>query len=315
MYKRFLMASITSMLGGIVFNAWAMDELDRFNGMQLAFVVVGPDGTAENRKSAKSKTTPKAAPKAAPRKVAPVTAPKLAPVKVVPPPAPAVVPVPKAVQPVPVQAVKPVAPASIPEPVPVVKPVGVNGPAAKKIESRPSRRASGRTVRTKWQLGLGAEVGGDELGTVTYSDGSTAPVKANTGFAINFGALIPNDDEGNLLTQLSAGYKSGGPRMWNADVNWSAIPLEAIEFYRTGGIRMGLGVSYQLNPQLKVNTTNATSSTRYNNALGFIAQVGWQPAHSGYSIDLRYTRISFQPTDGTPEVSGNVAGMFVNFLF
>lgn len=281
-----------------------------------AFVVVGPDGKAEaKRKVVKPKAQPKQpAPAAVPKPVPPKVE-QVMPAKTVTPSAPAVVPVPKAVPVEPVRAVKPIEPVIVPTPVNVVKPEPVKEQAGK-VEPRHTRRSSGRTVKTKWQLGLGVEVGGDELGTVTYSDGSTASVKANTGFAINFGALMPNDDEGAWLTQLSVGYKSGGPRMWSADVNWSAIPLEVIEFYRTeDGIRMGLGVAYQVNPKLRVNTSNVTSEAQYNNAPGLVAQVGWQPARAGYSIDLRYTRVNFQPKDGSAEVGGSVGGLFMNFLF
>lgn len=319
----FLLPCLTGSL-----NAMAMQDVDRFNGMQLAFVMVGPGGEVEEK--AKPKSKPKSKPvksapaKTAPAKPAPLAQPKAAPA--VQPKAPAAVVVPAPVAPAPaVKSTVPVAPvpvarpAPVPAPAPVVKPAPavIVKPESHEATHQPSRHTGRKAAEWEWLFGMGLDVGGEELGTVTYSDGSTASVKANTGLAFNAGTVIPNDDEGTFATQISIGYKTGGPRLWSMDVNWTAIPLEVIEFYRSGSVRMGGGISYQLNPQLKVNLPSASFISKYNNAIGLIAQIGWRPARENYSIDLRYTRINFQSSDvaSAPLVDGSVGGLYLNYYY
>ena len=168
-----------------------------------------------------------------------------------------------------------------------------------------------------WLIGVGFDGGGDDLGLVTYSDGRVASVQANSGIVLNMGGIVANGQNSAFSTQLSIAYKSGGPGLWNRDVNWTAIPLEVIEHYRSRSLRLGLGLSYQLNPQLKVSLPTASLSSKYNNAIGLIAQVGWMPVRKNYSIDLRYTAINYQLSGvpSAPRINGNVAGLYVTYYY
>lgn len=265
-----------------------------FNGMQLAWVLVPSTSTAEKEAVvAKPKPKPAAAPTATP--VQPPVA------KPVQPPASKVAP---EVKPVPVPLSKPVqVPVSKPAQVVVAKPA--QAPLTK--ESQP----------IEWVIGLGMDFGGEELGKLYYTDGSSASVKANNGIAINAGAIIPNGKNSPFSTQITLGYKFGGPRGDGGDVTWSAMPLEVIEYYRSNNMRTGLGISYQIRPQLSVNLPASSYTDSYNNAIGFIAQVGWAPVREHYSVDLRYTSIKFQLSgvQDAPMVDGSVAGLYASYRF
>jgi hypothetical protein len=201
---------------------------------------------------------------------------------------------------------------------PVVKPavIPLKPAPAVKAKSQPPHAAKS-SPSIEWIVGAGYELGGEELGQVTYSDGSSAPVNANNGIMLNFGGIFPNGEDSDLSTQVSLGYKTGGPRIWSSDVNWSAIPLEIIEHYRISRVRLGLGIAYHINPQLKVNLPSSSFVSKYNNALGFILQFSWAPVREDYSVDLRYTSIRFQQSDvaSAPAVNGSVAGIFANYRF
>lgn len=279
------------------------DELpqDYFNGMQLAWVRIPAASQEDSAATKKPETTqapaatkkPATTPDTKPTPTAiPITTPVAKPVPApIPPTAPIVKPVP------------PVKPA------PVVK----TAPATKPIQAR----SSSKIKPFQWLIGAGIDSGGEKLGTVTYSDGSSAAVKANSGVVLNFGAIIANGADSSFSTQISAGYKSGGPKIWSRDVNWSAIPLEIIEHYHTDYIRIGLGISYQLNSKLKVSLPTSNFTTKYKNAIGYIAQISWAPVRDNYSIDLRYTSIKFQPADtpSAPLINGNVVGLCMNYYF
>jgi hypothetical protein len=206
-------------------------------------------------------------------------------------------------------------PASKPTPAPFVK------PAASPVQAvtvKPVQPYSNiHTHPFEWVIGLGLDVGGEEIGKLYYTDGSSASVKANNGVAINVGGILGNRYNSAFSTQITLGYKYGGPRGANGDVTWSAIPLDVIEYYRPSSLRMGLGLSYQINPQLSVNIPASSYINKYNNAIGLIAQIGWAPAGEHYSIDLRYTSIKFQPSDvpGAPTVNGSVAGLYTSYRF
>jgi hypothetical protein len=265
-----------------------------FNGMQLAWVLL-PSTTTSEKEAVVAKPKPKAAEVPTATPVQPPVA------KPVQPPASKSVPV---VKPVPVPLSKPAqAPVSKPAQLVVAKPA--QAPLTK--ESQP----------IEWVIGLGMDFGGEELGKLYYTDGSSASVKANNGVAINAGAIIPNGKNSPFSTQITLGYKLGGPRGEGGDVTWSAIPLEVIEYYRAGNLRTGLGISYQIRPQLSVSLPTSNYTDTYNNAIGFIAQVGWAPVREHYSIDLRYTSIQFQLSgvQDAPMVNGSVVGLYTSYRF
>jgi outer membrane biosynthesis protein TonB len=265
-----------------------------FNGMQLAWVLVPSTSTS---KEATEVVKPKPKPVAAPA-ATPVQPPVAKPVQ---PPASKSAP---AVKPVPVPLSKPVQ-------VPASKPAQV-------VVAKPAQASVKKEVQAiEWIIGLGMDFGGEELGKLYYTDGSSASVKANNGIAINAGAIIANGKNSPFSTQITLGYKFGGPRGDGGDVTWSAIPLEVIEYYRTNNIRTGLGISYQIRPQLSVNLPASSYTDTYNNAIGFIAQIGWAPVREHYSVDLRYTSIKFQLSgvQDAPMVDGSVAGLYASYRF
>lgn len=288
---------------------------DYYNGLQLAWVrIPAASTTDEDAEVVKPKPKPVPASKPAPK---PATVPAPQPEQ---PPASKPVQAPIITKPAVVPVIKPLpAPASKPAQAPAPKPVQVPPvvkPAQKPV-TKPAQSSSKKTPGIEWLVGLGADFGGGELGQVTYSDGSTAPVNANKGIEFYFGVILPNGRASDFSTQVSLGYKMGGPSVINSEVTWSVIPLEVIEYYRASSLRMGLGISYHLNPQLSVNVPGSSYVDKYNNALGLVAQIGWAPMKEHYSVDLRYTSIKFQGNNvvGPANVDGSVAGIFTSFRF
>jgi len=275
-------------------------RLDDYAGMQLAWVFLPstptPKDTTVTTKPKPATQAPVVAPTqdAVTKPAPPPPTPPVQPAEVKPVQAPVVTPVPKPVQ----------APVAVPAKRPVVSP------------AHPPEAAKARAV--EWVIGLGMDVGGEELGKVYYTDGSSASVKANNGVALNLGAIVSNGKHSDFSTQFTLGYKIGGPRgAANGDVTWSAIPLEIIEYYRANRLRMGLGINYQIRPQLSVNLPATSYINKYKNAAGIIAQIGWAPPTGHYSVDLRYTSIKYQLSDvlDAPTVDGSVIGLYTSYRF
>ena len=285
-----------------------------FNGLQMAWVKL-PRETATEEKApvSKAQTSNTKTPAVAPTPSLPAqSAPPviIVPIKPVPQPAPPALAAP----------IKPAAAQPIMAPPKPIKLV----PASPSV-SKPVDRVNPSTTPAKvysaaelqWVIGLGIDIGGDELGKVYFADGSTKAVNANQGYVLNMGALIQNGKSRTFSTQLSVGYKLGGQWGDNGSVTWRSIPIEVIEFYQAGSMRVGLGLGYQLKPRLEVSIPSSSYTDQYNNALGVIAQFGWSPAKEPYSIDLRYTAVKYQPssTSNTTTVKGNVVGLYASYKF
>lgn len=166
----------------------------------------------------------------------------------------------------------------------------------------------------KGVVGIGLDFGGDTLVTAVYTDGSSTDVKANNGFVLNGGGVMIIDA---YETQVTVGYKFGGPAAKNGSITWDAVPVELIQFLRASNVRIGLGFSYHINPRLVIDIPGTSQTYNFDNALGTIAQIGWSPVNMPFSIDLRYTAIKYRQSNvgNAEEKNGNVLGIYSSFFF
>lgn len=168
----------------------------------------------------------------------------------------------------------------------------------------------------KGVIGFGFDFGGDVLLSGTYTSGSTWEVRANQGMVLNGGVVMVT---GAFETQATIGYKFGGPQASNGSVTFDEIPVELMEFYRTGNMRMGLGLSYQSSPKLVVDIPGSglNGTYKFDNSIGAIAQIGWAPEKSPFSFDLRYTMASFKASGvaNAKDINGNVVGLYMSYFF
>lgn len=175
---------------------------------------------------------------------------------------------------------------------------------------------SAQAAEFKGVLGLGFDLGGDTLLSGTYTDGSTWEVKANQGIVFNGGVVMVT---GSFETQATVGYKFGGPTAKNGSVTFDVVPLELMEFYRTGNMRMGVGVTYHSSPKLVVDISGSAlnGTYKFDNSLGTVFQIGWAPEKSPFSIDLRYTAIKYKQSNiaNPADISGNAVGLYMGYYF
>jgi hypothetical protein len=161
---------------------------------------------------------------------------------------------------------------------------------------------------------IGGDFGGDTLSTVVYKDGTTTDVKVNDSLVLNVGAVMVNDA---FETQATVGYKFSGPSAKDGTITWHAIPVELFEFYHVSVLRMGLGLSYNINPSLVIDVPGTRQTYNFENALGTVVQVEWAPVKETFSLALRYTFIQYKQSgvSNPREIGGNMLGIYVNHYF
>lgn len=172
-------------------------------------------------------------------------------------------------------------------------------------------------------VSIGYDDGGDELINLRFNDGKTQSIRANQGVVVALGAIFYNTSDLTWQTQATIGAKYKPINATNGDATWRAVPIEIIEFFNTNLIRFGIGLSYQVAPSLKTSGVISEYRVDMNDALGYVAQIGFRPKkRGGISVDVRYTYIEYsgdiiaygvrQPIR---DVSGDSAGVYLNVLF
>lgn len=167
----------------------------------------------------------------------------------------------------------------------------------------------------KGVVGIGWDMlGGDTVVTGTCTACGTPEQKANNGLAFNVGGVMIND---SYETQATIGYKYGSPVGENGTITWQAIPVEIIQFYRTSNMRIGLGFIYQINPRLVVDVPGLNYANYYDNAFGTLVQIGWAPVGEPYTIELRYSPMTYRQNNSPypQQVNGSVFGIFSSYYF
>jgi hypothetical protein len=165
---------------------------------------------------------------------------------------------------------------------------------------------------------LGYEFGGERYTKVTYVDsGITDNAYANEGWLVSLGASIANNAAQTFETQLAIGIKFGGPSGDKSGVYWNSIPIEVIEYYRSGNWRTGLGLTYQVNSHVVAQSVNEAAETFHlNNALGYLASTTYSPVGQNYAMELRYTYLKQAPADFPDEkLKASSFGAFLHYRF
>jgi hypothetical protein len=170
----------------------------------------------------------------------------------------------------------------------------------------------------KGYASLGYELGGERYTKVTYvGTGITDNAYANEGWLVSLGASIPNNAAKTFETQLGIGIKFGGPSGDKSGVYWNSIPLEAIEYYRTGNWRTGLGLTYQVNSHVVAQSVNEAAETfRLNNSLGYLASMTYSPVAQNYAMEARYTYLKQAFADFPDEkLKASSFGLLLHYRF
>jgi len=178
---------------------------------------------------------------------------------------------------------------------------------------------AGRDLRFAFDVGFTG--GGDELATVTFTDGSTRSIRA--GGLVHFGTgLLWQPAGGPVALQTTINYHFDDVYAANGTLRFSRYPLEVLGFF-TGlpNWRFGAGPRFVFSPRLKVDLPGENSTVTFDDTIGAVAEAGYRIGNYMW-INLRLTaeRYKVKSFNGTnvradSDVSGNSIGTNVVFYF
>lgn len=121
----------------------------------------------------------------------------------------------------------------------------------------------------------GLDFGFTTLAEVTYEDGSHQKLTANEGFMLAVGASFLRFLEGRLETQATIGYKRASLSATNGSITFSAWPVELLEAWQAGPVRLAAGLSLQLSPRIDGSGVASALDVGFDPSLGVVAQAAW----------------------------------------
>lgn len=171
-----------------------------------------------------------------------------------------------------------------------------------------------------WYLDFAIATGGDDLAEVEVEefDGDRDTVDITAGGGVSFAggysfSFAPDSPVGGVV---SLGYKTDGVFGSNGSASFSRLPIDASIFYRTQWVQWGVGVTYELNPELDLEDVGIRSID-FDNAEGYFVQVDWR-ATPQFAVGLRYTAIDYSVSDNAFEgedIDGNNTSLRMSFVF
>jgi outer membrane protein W len=176
--------------------------------------------------------------------------------------------------------------------------------------------AQAHAFEARWDVGVGYDMGGENIGQATYTNGDTNTVRANQGMVMSVGGSFVNDEQKQFETLVNMAFKVGGESDGDGNkLEWKSFPITVVQFYRPGDFRVGLGGTYATNTKYTFRLGGRAADYKFDDGLGLVAQVGYIPPGTKISLDLRYTSIKHKFSNGGGSVDGSVAGLYASFRF
>ena len=137
---------------------------------------------------------------------------------------------------------------------------------------------------------LRSDFGLEKLNEIEFTTGRRVGMRLNEGISGALGVSFLPLAGGRLSTRLTGGYKFQYLRASNGDAWFTGIPLELAEMVYVGPVRLSVGGSLLLEPQLRGNGFLQDQTRRYDPSPGAVAELEWLvSARSRTGIGVRGT--------------------------
>jgi len=190
-------------------------------------------------------------------------------------------------------------------------------PAAPTAGERPaSTEGEGPAPTVRLVLQAGWDLGSDAL---VQTSGGGRSLRANGGSFAALGASFLPLLDGRLHTQATIGIKYDLLHADNGDAAYVAFPLEVVELWNVGRLRLGLGVNVHLGGRVRIDTTALDASRDLRPAVGLVAQAElvwrFRGASRGYlTVGPRLVLQEIE-VEGGGTLSANAVGVGLGFTF
>ncbi len=199
-----------------------------------------------------------------------------------------------------------------------------------------STQAAVDSSQTQYGLHFGFGFGGNTLDTVEFVNSSNKKLKAGGGFIVGGFVQTPllliNNHQ--VTAKVALSYKADSVRASNGDASFSRTPLDLILRTQVKKVTLGLGATYHLNPNYRIDieqntqtdsdnpdaadgeidfSKNNNGKTKYDDALGFVIEASLGNHWDNVEIGLRYTQIQYQLNGTNLDGSGLTITMSSSF--
>lgn len=172
-------------------------------------------------------------------------------------------------------------------------------------------------IRVHGTFGAGLTNGGDTLGTLVYTTGDSADLKAGGLFHL-YGGLILEKPQSPFMMKIALGWHFDQVSAVNGSAEFDRYPLDIIPYFRNGRVRMGAGLTYHLNPKYDDSDFPNGDVFKFKNAAGLALEFGINLGVTDtHWIDLRIVSIDYELKDinTTSKVDGNHFGVYYSGMF
>jgi hypothetical protein len=151
------------------------------------------------------------------------------------------------------------------------------------------------------------DYGGDDLATVSFTNGKSQDVKAGQGVVVSGGLHFRPDDSTPFDVQALIGFKYVTTAASNADINVTRAVFQLLGDYQfSSGWYLGGGVVRHSGT--KLDGDGFFRDVEFDDATGFTVESGWR------WVGLHYTHIEYK-NDFVSGVDASSVGIRVNYRF
>lgn len=160
-------------------------------------------------------------------------------------------------------------------------------------------------------LETGLHAGGDDLVTVTFSDGSTEDIDA--GGLVSLGLGVAVDLREDLELRFMHNYKADSVTASNGSIDFTRWATHLSLMYRVDAWRFGGGLAYHSNIELDGDGVASVVSADFDNATGWLLEFNY--FWGGLYLGGQYTNIDYTYTGSSTEVDASSLGVVLGYQF
>lgn len=155
-------------------------------------------------------------------------------------------------------------------------------------------------------VGGSIEFGGDDIGTVFFTDGSSQDITAGDGVGGEIG-IFGRPAPAPFALRATLGFKYATSQASNADINVNRLVFNLIGTHEVGQFRYGGGLTHHSN--ISYDADGLGPDGDFDDALGFTVELGWS------WLVLSYTNIEYEAEGSRQDFDASNFGLRTLFAF
>ena len=182
------------------------------------------------------------------------------------------------------------------------------------IASLTSAQAQNAVNPLRFVAGFGVTYGGDNLATATYTNGSSANIKAGSGLQLLAGLDYRINPQ--FSVQGTVGYHAHfTPAAENGDARFERFPIELIGYFHANEQwRVGGGVRFLNSPKLVGNGAASDINSEFKNSTGAILEAEYFSSPK-LGIKMRLVSEKVETKLSSTKYDANHIGLLLSYYF